>query len=269
MLGFQWRQTTAGPIPESTVSCIGQRPSGTPQIAVGVERRFRQGFLYGQFGFGTPSARGSNLTQCPPSPPRLPRSPMVGRGGTTDAAAVPCPGRRSRCHLLRYWRRPLFDQHDLAFQNNPIVAINRAVDLVLRFAANQGQQSHNDLGAARYQRIPAARQGDNFLPDLEAVARHGGIWDGTGSKAILSRATATVHLDVQSLTAAAAASAATRTPPRRHEIGSVPAIRGGGGLSQTLQNAGKGSFLFFLGVAGGEGTAKPERQRRCPGPRRD
>ena len=54
------------------------------------------------------------------------------------------------------------------------MAINRAVDLILRITANQGQQSYNDLGAARYQRIPAAGRGDNFLPNLEAVARHGG-----------------------------------------------------------------------------------------------
>ena len=58
--------------------------------------------------------------------------------------------------------------------NYPVVAISLAVDLILRFAANQGQQSHNDLRAARYQRIPAAGRGDNFLPNLEAVARHGG-----------------------------------------------------------------------------------------------
>jgi hypothetical protein len=84
----------------------------------------------------------------------------------------PARGRLLRCRLPHYWRRPLLDQYDLPFQNYPIVAINRAVDLILRFAANQGQQSHNDLAATRYQRIPAAGRGDNFLADLEAVARH-------------------------------------------------------------------------------------------------
>ena len=125
----------------------------------------------GQFGLGTPSAQGSNFDRVPAIATAAPDGRASG-----DYRRLPlghARGRLLRCHLLHYWRRPLLDQHDLAFQNYPIVAINRAVDLILRFAANQGQQSHNDLGAARYQRIPAAGRGDNFLPDLEAVARHG------------------------------------------------------------------------------------------------
>ena len=167
--GFQWRQPPAVH-PGSTVYCIDQRPSerrGSPWVRASISGRDGAIWAWDAVGSGT----GDQV----PASPRA--TTDVGR--PIASAGLPTPalghagGRLLRCHLLHYWRWPLLDQHDLAFQNYPIVAINRAVDLILRFAANQGQQSHNDLGAARYQRIPTAGRGDNFLPDLEAVARHG------------------------------------------------------------------------------------------------
>jgi hypothetical protein len=61
---------------------------------------------------------------------------------------------------------------DLLLGDDPLVAIHRASDTVLRLVSNQREQPHNNERPMRYERMRSAKRGHNSLPHLEAVVRH-------------------------------------------------------------------------------------------------
>ena len=61
---------------------------------------------------------------------------------------------------------------DLLLGDDPLVAIHRALDTVLRLVSNQREQPHNNERPMRYKRMRPAKRCHNSLPHLEAVVRH-------------------------------------------------------------------------------------------------
>ena len=76
---------------------------------------------------------------------------------------------RSRSSL-RWWLDSSGD--DLVLGHDPLVAIHHALDPVLRLSGDR-QQPNNDVQAPRYVTTWAAGRGNNGLPHLEAMVRHG------------------------------------------------------------------------------------------------
>jgi hypothetical protein len=81
--------------------------------------------------------------------------------------------RRRRPH---YWRRLRRDWPNLRLEQRTLVPVYRTLDAVVRFIIDRWQQANDDVGSARYQRIPDAGRRHNRLPDLEAMVRHGGLY---------------------------------------------------------------------------------------------
>ena len=115
---------------------------------------------------GAAYAPGSGATQLPLPASRLLRS-RLGHHPLPHHYRWPC--HRGPFHL---GRRCGHHRLNLLFQHGPFVSVRRALDAVVRLAANRRQQPDDDVRSGRYQRIPHSGRRHNRLPDREAVLWH-------------------------------------------------------------------------------------------------
>ncbi len=134
---------------------------------------------------------------------RLSVTPGNSRRSSATADSSPCCSRTARgdcreCPLPsvglpawlgwmlseRFWCRSLLlGQPDLTFPDHAIQPVKLAPDNVLRFPVSQRQQPHDDQRGARYVQVPPFG-GNNRLPHLEAMVRHGAYLGCATSTAI-------------------------------------------------------------------------------------
>jgi hypothetical protein len=109
-------------------------------------------------------ATGTSQGLGPPGPALA--STKRRQGGATAAPSC-CLG-RGRLLCLRL----LDDQPDLAFQQRPLMPIDRAPDAVVWLPPHQWQQADDNVGTGRYERIRPTGRGYHRLPQLKAMIRH-------------------------------------------------------------------------------------------------